>query len=108
MTRKELDALRAEYATMVPADFIRGAFISKEALRTMLNSKRDASGLFFYIIPDKSSNSAKFTLHAEPFDANKKRYPESALSQKNMITRDIDDGSSSFLPCPPDKICPED
>ena len=108
MTRQELDALRAEYASMVPADFIRGAFVSKETLRTLLNNKRDASGLFFYLIPDKSGSGAKFTLYAEPFDANKKRYPESALNQYKTSNRGImDDGASSFQPCPPTLACPE-
>ena len=107
MTRKELDALRAEYLTMVPADFIHGAFISKETLRALLNNKRDASGLFFYIIPDKSGSGAKFTLYAEPFDADKKRYPESTLAQYTTTDRDLGGGSSFADPCPPDPLCPD-
>jgi hypothetical protein len=103
MTRKELDALREEYKTLVPADFIRGAFISKETLRAYLNKKRDCSGLFFYIIPDKSGK-AKFTMHVEPFDANKKRYAEEiviAPAKKGLVEDD-----SLFDPCPPYEYCP--
>ena len=105
MTRQELDALRAEYLTMVPPDFIRGAFIPKETLRALLNNKRDASGLFFYLIPDKSGSGAKFTIYAEPFDANKQRYPESELSQYDTNNRDLD-GVSFSNPCPPQFNCP--
>jgi hypothetical protein len=105
MTRKELDALRAEYLTLVPADFIRGAFISKENLRALLNKKRDCSGLFFYLIPDKSSNSAKFTMHVEPFDANKQRYEQEIVI--DSAERGLIGESSLFVPCPPDKHCPQ-
>ena len=104
MNRQELDALRAEYLTLVPDDFIRGAFISKETLRALLNKKRDCSGLFFYIIPDKSSNSAKFTMHVEPFDANKKRYAEEVIIETGE--RGLEEGASFFDPCPPTSKCP--
>jgi hypothetical protein len=104
MTRQELDALRAEYLTLVPEDFIRGAFISKENLRALLNKKRDCSGLFFYIIPDKSSNSAKFTMHVEPFDANKQRYEEEVIIDSGE--RGLDEAATFFAPCPPVQNCP--
>jgi hypothetical protein len=103
MTRKELDALREEYQTLVPADFIRGAFISKETLRAYLNKKRDCSGLFFYIIPDKSGK-AKFTMHVEPFDANRKRYAEEVVIEP--AERGLDGDESLFDPCPPLPYCP--
>ena len=105
MTRQELDVLREEYKTLVPADFIRGAFISKENLRTLLNKKRDCSGLFFYVIPDKSDNTAKFTMHVEPFDANKQRYAEEIVI--DSAERGLDAESSLFLPCPPEDKCPQ-
>lgn len=103
MTRSELDALRAEYLTMVPADFIRGVFFSKEQLEALLSAHEDASGVFFYIIPDKSENAkAKFTVYAEAFDANGKPYPEEAT--KGLL----DDGGSGLegSPCPPINYCP--
>ncbi len=105
MTRQELDVLREEYKTLVPADFIRGAFISKENLRALLNKKRDCSGLFFYIIPDKSDNTAKFTMHVEPFDANKQRYVEEIVI--DSAERDLLKLTSFFEPCPPHPGCPE-
>jgi hypothetical protein len=103
MTRKELDALREEYTTLVPADFIRGAFISKETLRAYLNKKRDCSGLFFYIIPDKSGK-AKFTMHLEPFDADIKRYVEEIIITK--AGQGLLEEESLAKPCPPYPTCP--
>lgn len=105
MTRSELDTLRAEYLKMVPADFIRGAFFSKSQIETLLNSHSDASGLFFYIIPDKSGR-AKFTMYAEAFDANGKPYPDAP--QQGLMDGD---GSSSFeegAACPPRDNCPNE
>ncbi len=100
MTRSELDTLRAQYLTMVPADFIRGAFFSKAQIEKLLNAHPDASGLFFYILPDESGK-AKFTVYAEAFDANQKPYPEEA-------TRGLgdDDGLIPGDCCPPDVHCP--
>jgi hypothetical protein len=101
MTRSELDTLRAKYLTMVPKDFIRGAFFSKDQLEKLLSAHADASGLFFYILPDESEK-ANFTIYAEAFDANQKPYPEEA-------TRGLGDDESGLeggSPCPPDNYCP--
>lgn len=104
MTRSELDTLRAEYLKMVPADFIRGAFFSKSQIETLLNSHSDASGLFFYIIPDKSG-TAKFTMYAEAFDANGKPYPD--VPQQGLMDGNVSNFEEGG-PCPPEKYCPNE
>lgn len=107
MTRSELDALREEYLKLVPADFIRGSFFSKAQLMGLLSEHEDASGLFFYIIPN-TSGASKFTMYAEPFDANMKRYPEEAKESSALMSRSLDGGSTSFgEPCPPEDTCPQ-
>jgi hypothetical protein len=98
MTRSELDTLRAQYLTMVPADFIRGAFFSKAQIEKLLNAHADASGLFFYILPGEGD--VKFTMYAEAFDANKKPYPEEAIRSLGD-----DDSMQEGEPCPPITYC---
>lgn len=106
MTRTELDALREDYLKLVPEDFIRGGFFSKAQLTSLLSQHDDASGLFFYIIPN-TSGASKFTMYAEPFDPNMKRYPEQSAGTSELLTRDLGGGESSFgWPCPPDTHCP--
>ena len=101
MTRSELDTLRAQYLTMVPADFIRGTFFSKAQIEKLLNAHADASGLFFYILPDESGK-AKFTVYAEAFDANQKPYPEEGTRALGDDDGTLEEGAC----CPPLDGCP--
>ena len=105
MTRTELDTLRAEYLTQVPADFIRGAFFSKAQLEALLSKHADCSGLFFYIIPN-TSGASKFTMYSEPFNPMKQRYPELPSESSDVNTRGLDEDGACFDPCPPDTYCP--
>jgi hypothetical protein len=100
MTRTELNALRAKYAQVVSANFIRGAFFSKTELLSLLNKHDDCSGLFLYIIPS-TTNEGFYTLYAEPFDPNQKPYPE----DENTSGLDGGGGSESIGPCPPFRGC---
>ncbi len=105
MTRTELDTLRAEYLTQVPADYIRGAFFSKAQLEALLSKHADCSGLFFYIIPN-TSGASKFTMYSEPFNPMKQRYPELPTESSDVNTRGLDEDGTCFEICPPDRNCP--
>jgi hypothetical protein len=92
---------------LVPEDFIRGGFFSKAQLTNLLSQHDDASGLFFYIIPN-TSGASKFTMYAEPFDPKMKRYPEQSAETSEVISRDLGDNENGFgLPCPPKATCPD-
>ena len=107
MTRTELDTLRAEYLTQVPADYIRGAFFSKAQLEALLSKHADCSGLFFYIIPN-TSGASKFTMYSEPFNPMKLRYPELPSESSEVNTRGLDEDGACFETCPPNNTCPPD
>jgi hypothetical protein len=100
MTHQQLDALRVAYDITMPSDYIRGCFFSKRQLLDLLNRHDDCSGLFFYVVPDPSK-VAKFTMVAEPFDPNKKRYTAEAGARDG----EGDEGEEG-IPCPPINSCP--